>query len=80
MRASSIGHPTGVQLPCGIHLIGVRLGLLRTLDSQRVDDVLYDVVVVLIHDWVMADILKSFPSLVLVPELSLPSEAAASCY
>ena len=31
MRASSIGHLTGVQLPYGIHLIGVRLGLLRTL-------------------------------------------------
>jgi hypothetical protein len=77
MRASSISHLTGVQLPYGIHLIGVRLGL---LDSQRGDDVLYDVVVVLIHDWVMADILKSFPSLVLVPALSLPSEAAASCY
>jgi hypothetical protein len=26
MRASSIGHLTGVQLPYGIHLIGVRLG------------------------------------------------------
>jgi hypothetical protein len=31
MRAASIGHLTGVQLPYGIHLIGVRLGLLRTL-------------------------------------------------
>jgi hypothetical protein len=26
MRASSIGHLTGVQLPYSIHLIGVRLG------------------------------------------------------
>jgi hypothetical protein len=31
MRASSIGHLTGMQLPYGIHLIGVRPGLLRTL-------------------------------------------------
>jgi len=45
-----------------------------------VDDVVYDVVVVLIHDWVIADILENFANLVLVPELSLPFEAAASCY
>jgi hypothetical protein len=47
MRASSIGHLTGVQLPYGIHLIGVRLGLLRTLQpiigstTGRVQRVLY---------------------------------------
>jgi hypothetical protein len=38
MRASSIGHLTGVQLPYGMHLIGVRLGLAcgshRTYISQ----------------------------------------------
>jgi hypothetical protein len=47
MRASSIGHLTGVQLPYGIHLIGVRLGLLRTLQpvigsiAGRIQRVLY---------------------------------------
>jgi hypothetical protein len=47
MRASSIGHLTGVQFPYSIHLIGVRLGLLRTLQpvtgsiTGRVQRVLY---------------------------------------
>jgi hypothetical protein len=47
MRASSIGHLTDVQLLYGIHLIGVRLGLLRTLQpvtgstTGRVQRVLY---------------------------------------
>jgi hypothetical protein len=47
MRASSIGHLTDVQLPYGMYLIGVRLGLLRTLQpvtgstTGRVERVLY---------------------------------------
>jgi hypothetical protein len=47
MRASSIGYLTDVQLPYGIHLIGVHLGLLRTLQpvtgstTGRVQRVLY---------------------------------------
>jgi hypothetical protein len=48
MRASFIGHLTGVQLPYGIHLIGVRLGLLRALQpvidstTGRVQRILYN--------------------------------------
>jgi hypothetical protein len=34
MRAPSIGHLTGVQLPYGIHLIGVRLG--QACGSHRI--------------------------------------------
>jgi hypothetical protein len=48
MRASSIRHLTGVQFPYSIHLIGVRLSLLRTLQpvtgstTGRVQRVLYN--------------------------------------
>jgi len=41
--------------------------------------VLYDVFIVLIHDWVIADILENFSNLAPVPEFRVPSEAAA-CY
>jgi hypothetical protein len=42
MRASSVGYLIGVQLPYGIHLIGVRLGLLRTLPpSVKLDFVCF---------------------------------------
>jgi hypothetical protein len=47
MRASSIGYLTSVQFPYSVYLVGVRLGLLRTLQpvtgstTGRVQRVLY---------------------------------------